>query len=323
MSRITVAGAGAFGTALAASLARDGRDVVLWARDARAAGAMGKTRENTRHLAGIVLPENLSITADADALATAETILVTVPTQKLRGFLNDHRPSLAGKICVLCCKGIETGTGLLPGQILREILPDSRIAILTGPGFAAEIARGLPTALTLATAPGEHGTALQQLLSTRSIRLYLSHDMTGAQLGGALKNVIAIACGISIGRNLGESARAALMTRGYAEMQRLAVALGARRETLAGLSGLGDLALTCTSEKSRNFSLGLTLGRGGRKQTGTTFEGAATAQASLTLAEPLEIELPIARIVADVLAHRCDIDAAVAALLSRPLRSEN
>ncbi|MBZ0128532.1 MAG: NAD(P)-dependent glycerol-3-phosphate dehydrogenase [Rhodobacteraceae bacterium] len=319
MSSITIAGAGAFGTALAIALAREGRTTRLWSRDADAASAMQDARQNASRLPGAGFPRDLLISADADDLA-AETVLIAVPTQSLRGFLAAHGDHLQGSTCVLCCKGIESGTGLLPSQILASVLPDVRGAVLTGPGFASEIARGLPTALTLAM-DGAGDPALQALLSTATLRLYLSNDPTGAQLGGALKNVIAIACGISIGAGLGESARAALMTRGYAEMMRLATDMGASAATLAGLSGFGDLALTCTSLQSRNYALGHRLGQGGAIGDGT-LEGVATARASLTLAEPRGVEMPVAGIVAAVLEKSLTINEAVAALLSRPLKAE-
>lgn len=319
MSGITIAGAGAFGTALAIALAREGRQTRLWSRDIAAARSIQSSRQNNGRLPGARFPGNLVITADPADLA-ADTVLIAVPTQSLRGFLTEHADHLTGSVCVLCCKGIEADTGLLPSEILTSVLPDARGAVLTGPGFASEIARGLPTALTLAmNGPGD--PALQAHLSTATLRLYLSNDPTGAQLGGALKNVIAIACGISMGAGLGESARAALMTRGYAEMMRLAVDMGANPATLAGLSGLGDLALTCTSMQSRNYALGHRLGQGGVIGSGT-LEGVATARASLTLARPRGVEMPVAGIVAAVLEQTLTIAEAVAALLSRPLKAE-
>lgn len=319
MSRITIAGAGAFGTALAIALAREGRQTRLWSRSGDATLAMQSARQNTRRLAGAEFPPDLKITADPADLA-AETVLIAVPTQSLRGFLGTHGEQLKNSTCVLCCKGIETGTGLLPGQVLASALPGTSGAVLTGPGFATEIARGLPTALTLAM-DGDGDPELQALLSTATLRLYLSNDPVGAQLGGALKNVIAIACGISIGAGLGESARAALMTRGYAEMMRLAIDMGASAATLAGLSGFGDLALTCTSLQSRNYALGHRLGQGGVIGDGT-LEGVATARASLTLAKPRGVEMPVAGIVAAVLEQSLTIPEAVEALLSRPLKAE-
>ncbi len=321
MNPIAVAGAGAFGTALAVALARENDDVCLWARNPEAALKMARDRQNADYLAKVDFPEALNVTSDEDAFINTQTILLAVPTQSLRAFLDLHQSALNGKTCVLCCKGIEKGTGHLPSQIVRELLPDARVAVLTGPGFAGEIARGLPTALTLAI-ENDEGRDLQKDLSCATLRLYLAADPVGAQLGGALKNVIAIACGITIGAGLGESARAALMTRGYAEMMRLAVDMGASPATLSGLSGLGDLALTCTSMQSRNYSLGHSLGQGGEMALGTTFEGVATARATLTLARQRGIEMPLAGIVTAVLERDITIGEAVDALLSRPLKSE-
>ncbi|MFN4101809.1 MAG: NAD(P)H-dependent glycerol-3-phosphate dehydrogenase, partial [Pararhodobacter sp.] len=257
---IGILGAGAFGTALAIALAQAGRGVTLWARDPVQAAAMAETRENSR-LPGAVLPAGVVPTADVGAALRAPVALLAVPTQTLRALALAHAPLLEGRVLVACCKGVELGTGLLPTQVLEELVPGARSAVLTGPSFAADIARGKPTALTLAMA-GPGGEALQALLATHNLRLYLAEDVLGAQLGGALKNVIAIAAGLVLGAGFGESARAALMTRGFAEIARLAQARGGQGETLSGLSGFGDLVLTCTSEKSRNLRYGLALGRG-------------------------------------------------------------
>jgi len=321
MTRITVAGAGAFGTALAIALAADQRAVTLWARDAVRAHDMQTARQNARYLPDAVFPSSLVAQNDNSALSDADVVLLAVPTQGLRGFLNDHTDILSGATCVVCCKGIEKSTGLLPSQIVERALDRPKVAVLTGPGFASEIARGLPTALTLAL-KGSLAVNLQADLSTKTLRLYRSEDVVGAQLGGALKNVIAIACGIAIGAGLGESARAALMSRGYVEMSRLAINLGADPATLSGLSGLGDLALTCTSLKSRNYSLGHTLGQGGGITAGVTVEGVETAQACLTLAKTRGVEMPITGIVAAVLDGAYTVSEAARALLSRPLKSE-
>ncbi|MEY5038794.1 MAG: glycerol-3-phosphate dehydrogenase, partial [Pseudomonadota bacterium] len=252
---IAVAGAGAFGTALAIALGREGRAVSLWARDV---GDMAKTRQNERHLPGVTLPESVSISAESDVFTRAEVVLLAVPMQALAGFLGKYSGVLNGRALVACCKGIDLKTWAGPSGVIRPACPDSPVSVLTGPSFAADIARGLPTALTLAGAD----EALQTRLSTPTLRLYRSADVVGAELGGALKNVIAIAAGVVMGAGLGDSARAALMTRGFAEMQRFALAKGARAETLAGLSGFGDLVLTCTSSQSRNFRLGQALGQG-------------------------------------------------------------
>ena len=315
---VAVLGAGAFGTALAISLS--GRQpVTLWARDP---GAMQTTRENAARLPGCPLPDAITVTGDLAAAARAEVILLAVPMQKLRGFLTDHAAALAGKTLVACCKGIEIASGAGPIRVLAETLPEATAAILTGPSFAADIARGLPTALTLACADDAVGARLQRMLNTANLRVYRTTDTTGAELGGALKNVVAIACGTAIGAGLGDSARAALMTRGFAEMQRLAAHRGADPLTLSGLSGFGDLALTCTSEQSRNYRLGLSLGRGESFDAGMTVEGAATARAVDALAQDEKLDMPITAVVAGLLDRRLDVQEAMTSLLTRPLKEE-
>ena len=315
---IAVLGAGAFGTALAISLSGKGA-VTLWARDAQ---GMGQSRENTARLPGCPLPEGLFVTEDLAEAAKAQTLLAAVPMQKLRGFLRDHAAALDGKTIVACCKGIELNTGLGPVAVIREVLPHATAAILTGPSFAADIARGLPTALTLACADKTTCATLQQSLTTANLRLYRTSDTVGAELGGALKNVVAIACGAAIGAGLGESARAAVMTRGFAEMQRLAAHHHADPVTLAGLSGFGDLTLTCTSTQSRNYRLGLALGRGEPFDSATTVEGAATARAVDALAHDNGLDLPITAAVAGLVENRLDVASAMKALLTRPLKEE-
>ena len=244
-----------------------------------------------------------------------------LPAQATEGFLAAHAAELPAAPLVLCAKGIDARGLRLQTEIAAAQAPGHALAALTGPGFAGEIARGLPTALTLACADPEVGRALQAGLATRRLRLYLTDDLAGAQLGGALKNVVAIACGMVEGAGLGASARAALMTRGFAEITRLAVAMGARPETLAGLSGLGDLSLTCNSGQSRNFALGRALGAGAARPGGTV-EGVATARAACQLAEAHGVELPIAAAVADVLEGASTLAGAMEALLARPLREE-
>jgi glycerol-3-phosphate dehydrogenase (NAD(P)+) len=320
--RIGIVGAGAFGTALAVSLAREGRWVTLWSRDGNAAAAMRRKRENAPHLPGVELPENVSITAEIADLADQKTVLLALPMQALQGFLSTVGRPLDGQVLVACCKGVDLTTMTGPSGILAALAPRSKHAILTGPSFAADIAKGLPTALTLACREEGVGPTLQQLLSTSTLRLYLTDDLIGAELGGALKNVIAIAAGIAIGAGLGESARAALMTRGYAEITRLACGLGARAETLAGLSGFGDLVLTCTSTQSRNFRYGHALGSRKGFDPAITVEGAATARAVSRLAEQRNIDLPITRNVAALIDGRLDLPTAIQALLSRPLKKE-
>lgn len=316
MSGISVIGAGAFGTALAISLARDGRVITLWAR---APDEMEEARENTRRLPGFGFPESLTVTGDLASAAAAPILLLALPLQQIRGFLTEHAALFTGQTIVCCSKGIDMETGCGPTQIIRDICPDATPAILSGPSFAVDIAAGLPTALTLAAQDPE---PLQRALTTANIRLYRSTDMAGVELGGALKNVIAIASGIAIGAGLGESARAALMTRGFAEMSRFAEARGAEHDTLAGLSGFGDLALTCTSEKSRNFAYGLALGRGESGAEGVTIEGKATAMAVSKAAKKARIDMPIANIVVALVSGAITVKEAVEILLSRPLKEE-
>lgn len=319
---IGVAGSGAFGTALAVALAREGRDVTLWSRDPAQAEAMQRSRRNEARLPGVILPEGVSNTAEITDLTGAEAVLLSLPMQSLRGFLSGPGQSLAGLPLVACCKGVDLSTLTGPCAVISTIFPQAMPAILTGPSFAADIARGLPTALTLACAEDRLGEQLQRLLSTSTLRLYRTDDITGAELGGALKNVIAIAAGVVMGAGLGDSARAALMTRGYAEMTRLALALGARAETLAGLSGFGDLVLTCTSSQSRNFRFGYALGAGQGFDATVTVEGAATARAVSNLAENRGIDLPVTTMVAALIAGETDLPTAIQTLLSRPLKKE-
>lgn len=319
---IVVLGAGAFGTALAITLARDGIPVGLWARDPEQVEAMRKSRRNERRLPDAVIPENVSISADLADFAAARTVLVAVPMQQLAGFLAEHANTLDGKSLVACAKGIDLATGRGSAEIIAETCPRAIAAILTGPSFAVDIARGLPTALTLACEDDGTGAALQEQLSTSTVRLYRTSDMIGAELGGALKNVIAIASGVVIGAGLGHSARAALLTRGFAEMSRLALALGAAQDTLTGLSGLGDLVLTCTSSKSRNYSYGHALGAGETPAAGVTVEGVATARAATALAARHGVEMPIAEMVAAIVEGRTTVPAAVETLMARPLKKE-
>ena len=317
---IGVVGAGAFGTALAVAEAAAGRAVRLWGRDADRMAAIDGARENPA-LPGLPLPPALAATGALAALAEAEAILLAVPAQQTEAFLAERGAVLPAAPLVLCAKGIDARTLRRQTEIAAALLPGRPLAALTGPGFAAEIARGLPTALTLACADPALGRALQAGLATPRLRLYLTDDVTGAELGGALKNVIAIACGMVEGARLGASARAALMTRGFAEMTRLAVAIGARPETLAGLSGLGDLSLTCNSAQSRNFLAGRALGAG-ETRPGGTVEGVATARAACTLGTAHGVELPIAAAVADVLDGTATLAGAMEGLLARPLTTE-
>ncbi len=319
---ILVIGAGAFGTALAVALAGTG-PVMLWSRDPDHAEQMRRSRENRRRLPGIRLPETVEPVAGALPAIPAEAVLLAVPMQQLGGFCADQAEALGREgPLVACCKGLELGTGRRPSEVIGQALPGSVTAALTGPSFAVDIARGLPTALTIACADDTVGQALQTRLSTPCLRLYRTTDVIGAELGGALKNVMAIACGAVIGAGLGQSARAALMTRGFAEMTRVALSMGARPETLSGLSGFGDLVLTCTSEQSRNFRFGVSLGRNDRFDPSTTVEGVATARAMDARARKAGLELPVTRAVRLVVDGRLKLREAVDMLLSRPLREE-
>lgn len=323
---IAVVGAGAFGTALALVQAQNGAKseldtprITLWGRSAPDMAQMQNARENPRHLPGVPLPGTITATDDIAQVAQADVILLSIPTQALRGFLQTHGAAVKTATLVACCKGVERGTGLLPTQIITDVLPGAKTAVLTGPSFAADIARGKPTALTLATDLPD-GAALQERLSSPTMRLYLSDDPLGAQLGGALKNVIALAAGMVIGADLGESARAALMTRGFAEITRLAAAQGAHPETLLGLSGFGDLILTCSSEKSRNFSHGIRVAQGAGDTGGKTVEGVMTAHA--VSEQGADMDLPVIHMVSALLKGTVTLSEAMDALLQRPLKSE-
>ncbi|MCF3973658.1 NAD(P)H-dependent glycerol-3-phosphate dehydrogenase [Paracoccus salsus] len=311
---ISILGAGAFGTALAVALSAKGK-VTLWGRKT------GWGRDNPR-LPGITLPDAVTITDDLGTAAIADTILLALPAQALGAFLTEHASVLDGKTLVSTAKGIDLTHLTGPSALISTACPTAAIAVLTGPSFAADIARGLPTALTLACAEAPAGLRLQHALSTPVLRLYRTTDVIGAELGGALKNVIAIAAGIVIGAGFGDSARAATITRGFAEMTRMATRLGARPETLTGLSGLGDLTLTCTSPQSRNFRFGRALGTGQNFDASTTVEGIATARAVSALAVRMGEEMPIAAMVARLADGAVSLEKAMEHLMSRPLKEE-
>jgi len=313
---IAILGGGAFGTALAIALSQGQGPVSLWAR---AADQLLTTRQSPR-LPGHVLPETVTVEPDLAIAAQADLLLLALPMQQLSGLLA-QLPARPGQPLIACCKGIDLATGRGPTTLIRDAAPGAISAILSGPSFAADIAAGLPTALTLGCDHPQAKT-LQIRISTLSLRIYRSDDPAGVELGGALKNVIAIACGAAIGLGLGESARAALLTRGFAEMQRAAPHFGARPETLTGLSGLGDLALTCTSDQSRNYRLGLSLGRGAPFDPAVTVEGAATARALHRIAQQAGLDLPITAAVSALVSGTLDADAALRSLLSRPLKEE-
>ncbi|HZT51436.1 MAG TPA: NAD(P)H-dependent glycerol-3-phosphate dehydrogenase [Stellaceae bacterium] len=326
MQRIGIIGAGAWGTALAQTLARAGRTVVIWAHHAATAAAINETHGNPVYLPGIALEPGIHATAALDEAAAADVVLLATPAQHLREIAG-RLPMPPGVPAVICAKGIEVRTGRLLTEVLAEAAPGTPRAVLSGPTFAAEVARGLPTAVTLACADRPLGERLVAALGSRALRPYLSDDPIGAEIGGAAKNVMAIACGIVVGHGLGENARAAIITRGLAEMMRLAEAKGGRAATLMGLSGLGDLTLTCTSPQSRNYSLGVALGEGrplaavlaGRHSVA---EGVTSAPAAVALAARLGIEMPIAAGVDAILHRGAAIAAVVESLLSRPFRAE-
>ena len=320
MNDVAVIGAGAWGTALAIHAARAGRRVALWARDPARAAVMAVERINPR-LPGFPLPETVQVTGN---MPQADILLLTVPLQHLRGVL----PGLpASGIAVVCAKGMETGHLRLPLEIVAETLPGRGACVLTGPNFAHEIAAGLPAAAVVAGEDAALRHAVIEALGTPGLRLYGNDDPIGAQVGGAAKNVVAIAAGMVIGAGLGQNARAALVTRGLAELARLAVALGGRAETMAGLSGMGDLLLTCTGAASRNYGLGLALGQGtpiaqAMGATQAVIEGVATAPALVARAAQLGVDLPICEAVARIVTEDMTIDEAMRSLQSRPKRHE-
>ena len=323
---IAVIGAGAWGTALAIQADRAGQSVMLWARDAARAALMAQSRANERLLPGVPLPPGITVTANAtQALQDAALILLVVPAQALRPVLQSL-PTLSAPV-LICAKGVEAGSLMLPLEVLAEIHPGISAGVLSGPNFAHEIARGLPAAAVVASADSGLRALGVTRLGSPGFRLYGGDDPVGAEIGGAAKNVIAIAAGAVTGAGLGENARAALITRGLAEISRLAVALGGRADTVAGLSGLGDLLLTATGPGSRNTSLGMALGRGENltdilsARQGVT-EGVATAPALVARAARLGVEIPICAAVAELVSGRLTVREAVAQLLSRPSRAE-
>jgi glycerol-3-phosphate dehydrogenase (NAD(P)+) len=330
IQKIAVIGAGAWGTALASVARRAGRDVVLHAHEVETADAINTDHVNAVFLPDIPLDPAIRATTDLDdAVAEADALLMVTPAQFLRATLAQiatARPPAAP--IVICAKGIELDTGKLLNEVTEEVAPDANLAVLSGPTFAAEVARGLPTAVTLACANSDTATALAEALGTPNFRPYTAKDIVGAEVGGAIKNVIAIACGVVDGRGLGQNARAAVIARGLAEIIRFAAALNADPRSLMGLAGLGDLTLTCTSTASRNYSLGATMGAGssfadamaGRM---TVAEGVTTAPAVLTRAAELQVEMPICAAVNAVLHDGAGIDDTIARVLARPLRNED
>jgi glycerol-3-phosphate dehydrogenase (NAD(P)+) len=323
---IMVLGAGAFGTALANQAARDGACVILWARDKSHVEEMRDARENVRRLPGVKLAASVEPSADLASLREAHVVLAATPAQALREVARASAPyARKNADWLICAKGIERGTHAFLSEVVAAELPDTVASILSGPSFAEDIAAGLPTAITLASPDAARAERLGRLLDSPAFRLYRSTDVRGAQIGGAAKNVLAIACGIAAGRKLGASAVAALTARGFAELSRFGRAFGARAETLMGLSGLGDLVLTCSSLQSRNFAFGHALGRGlplGEASGGKLAEGAFTARALVELAQERGVEMPICAVVDAIVSSQMSIDEAIESLLMRPVKSE-
>ncbi len=328
-SRIGVVGGGAWGTALAQSITLEKGSVLLWAREAETVAAINTEHVNRGFLDGVRLADGLAATGDMRDLSSCDLLLLVPPAQHLGAVLAELRPFVSPEApLVVCAKGIERTTNRLLGEIVAQTAPEHRVAFLSGPSFAVDVARGLPVALTVASQNAELGASIAHALGSKRMRLYWTDDVIGVQLGGAIKNVLAIAAGIVDGLALGASAHAALVTRGFAEMRRFGLALGARPETLSGLSGLGDLLLTCGSPQSRNMSLGRALGQGksaadvlGARKSVT--EGVFTAAAVVAIAGAKGIEVPIARAVYDVIEYGLPITEAIDALMQRPMKEED
>ncbi len=321
--RVTILGGGAWGTALAATMRRAGHDVRLWARDVEMVEAINRGK-NPRYLPGITLPEGIGATVDAEAaLNGTDCVLSVVPAQALRQVLKQVAPVIPERApFILCAKGIERDTGLLLSQLTAEYLPLERIGALSGPSFATDVAKGLPTAVVIAMGNEAEAVNLAHRVSTETFRCYASDDLIGVEIGGALKNVFALAAGAVTGAGLGASAQAAMVTRGFVELRRIAEGFGAKPETVMGLSGLGDLMLTCSTPQSRNFAYGIALGRGDSLDGLQLAEGVATAGIAASIAAKRGIEAPIISAVAAILGRQLTVQQAVGALMTRPLKAE-
>jgi glycerol-3-phosphate dehydrogenase (NAD(P)+) len=323
--KIGVIGGGAWGTALAQVAAAGGRETLLWAREPEVVASINQDNVNALFLADVPLNPSICATSDFADLGQCEALLVVTPAQHMRSVL--EAAAIGGRSVILCSKGIEEGSGMLLHDVAHEACPQARVAVLSGPSFADEVARGLPTAVTLAASDPPLVEQLRDALAQPNFRIYVSDDVTGAEIGGAVKNVLAIACGVVEGRGLGQNARAALIGRGFAEMTRFGVTMGAKRETLSGLSGLGDLVLTCSSTSSRNYSLGVGLGQGRLASElladrRTVAEGAFTAPVLSRLAREKGIDMPIVAAVDALIAGDATVDQVLENLLSRPPRAE-
>lgn len=328
MKKIGVIGAGAWGTALGCVARRAGLDVTIWAREPEVVSAINDDHENPIFLPGVALDPALRATGTIAEAAGGDAVLLVAPAQFLRATCGELAAHMApGAPAVICSKGIEQNTGALMTEAVADALPNQPIAVLSGPTFAAEVARDLPTAVTLAAEDRKIAETLVASLGGAHFRPYLSDDLIGAEIGGAVKNVLAIACGVTVGRGLGDNARAALITRGLAEMTRLCVAKGGRAETMMGLSGIGDLTLTCTDMQSRNYSLGVAVGEGKTldeimAERRSVAEGVFSAASVTALAETIGIEMPICAAVNAILHRGEAIDQAIQGLLARPFRAE-
>lgn len=321
-----VLGGGAWGTAIAVMLAQKGTPVLHWMRDEETVRSLKETGENSRYLPGVLLSSYIQPTSCDEDLQKVKNLFVVVPTQSLRNALNRIKGILAENVTlILCSKGIEQDTGLFPSEIAAQVFPQNQCAVLSGPSFADDVVRGLPTAVTLVCPDGNKAQILAEDISGGSFRIYHGTDVRGVEIGGAAKNVYAIGCGALIGRGLGESAKAALIARSFAELLRFAEKFGGRVETLMGLSGLGDLLLTCSSPQSRNFSLGLNIGKGlpfFDSKAQKLAEGAFTASILAELADQNGVDLPVVREICALLGGRSDLEHSIARLLSRPVRKE-
>ena len=325
---VAVLGAGAWGTALAIHAARQNNPTVMWCRTAEQAAALQKERENRRYLAGRYFPDGLVVSSDFADLEGSDCLILAVPAQHLRGVLTRALPQLKKSLpLILCAKGVEIRSGLLMTEVIRDIAPAHPLCVLSGPSFAGDVAKGLPTAVTLAAENSAWATQFIESFASKALRIYDTDDIIGAEIGGAVKNVIAIACGVVEGRGLGDSARAALIARGLSEMMRLGLACGGRVETLVGLSGLGDLTLTCTAHQSRNYALGFAVGQGESLDAylasrHSIAEGVPSAKAIITLAHKRGVDMPICQAVFDLLHQAAPLDEVMTDLLNRPQRPE-
>jgi glycerol-3-phosphate dehydrogenase (NAD(P)+) len=323
MTKVCVIGSGAWGSALACVAARASHETVVWGRSQDVISQINTTQTNQAYLENLKLENSIVATNDlGEAVSGSDIILLSIPTQTMAGRLHEIKAFSGDAVLVTCCKGIDRESGKLPAELVGEAFPDNKVGVLSGPSFARDVVAGLPTAVTVASAEPDVADRLAALLSTESFRCYAATDVRGVELGGALKNVLALAVGATRGMGLGASAEAALMARGFAELRRLAKALGAQTETLAGLSGFGDLVLTCSSPQSRNFSYGMAMGKGETLEGLKLAEGAHTAGIALKIAEEHKIDVPIIGAIVNVLEQKTTAREAVQSLLARPLKRE-